>query len=197
MPQLSQIFAEDGFSSKPKQLDWSDDPQSDESLVGKPVSGLTDLYMADGPVIVNDNGAAAFVSNTDRMNVNFWSGDSMLLAYDPSPETMPDATPLFLSFFSPLREVGAYVSVGDDPNLWGRHLHAIMWVRIHGSTAWTSISANGLVGKVLAADAPATAPFVGAKATGPEGISAVRIDASLIGNRTFSLLALSKLFWVA
>ncbi|MCK0197257.1 hypothetical protein MWN34_10065 [Ancylobacter sp. 6x-1] len=200
MPTVTQILDETGFSAGAQSLDWGTDAMTGQSIVGMPVSGLPDIYEANGrPVVVNDQGVQAFARDTTSMNVNLPDRSSMLVAIVPPADLLPDAAPIKLKFYTPLREVGAYVTAaGDSDALWKRRLHAILWVRFTGSPNWVaSVSANGPMGPVLPHGTPSNAAFVGVRAQGTDTIDAVTFDGTLMGRRPFPYLVLSNLLWVA
>ena len=199
MPGITQISDEQGFGAGVKQLDWGIDADTGQPIIGVPVSGLTDVYVAaGGAVVVNDNGMSAFAQDTTVLNVNFLDGATMLAADDPPANLMPDATPIKLSFATPLKEVGAYVTVLGDATLWKRQLHAFLWIRLQSGPAWLpTVPAVGAIGPTLPKGSQPTAAFVGARVDPGDAITGVKFDAKLIGKRTFRQLVISKLFWVA
>ena len=199
MPAITPITDPSGFSVEPQTLDWGVDADSGQPIIGVPVSGLTDVYVAaGGAVVVNDNGMSAFAQDTTVLNVNLRAGETMLAADDPPAATMPDATPIKLSFSAPVKEIGAYVTVLGDATLWRRQLHAFLWLRLQSGPAWhPTLPAIGTIGPTLPRNAQPTAAFVGARVEGGDAITGAKFDAKLLGKRTFSQLIISKLFWVA
>lgn len=180
-------------------LDWAIDSVTGAPMnSGKPVRRRPNLYVLNGgQVTINETGPVArlrYCSQNDY-DVNFWVDDGLVVAADPSPTTMPDDTPLLLTFTNPPHGVGAFVTVGEGAVQDDLPLHALMWVLPAGSTQWLAFAGDGITGRALPKGAPAAAAFVGVHSPGPDTISKVCFDATLKGNRRFKKLALSRLFW--
>jgi hypothetical protein len=180
-------------------LDWSIGPDGIAMNSRRFVHKRLNLYTAaQGTVVVNEIGKPAArlrYCSQDDYNANLWQKDGLLVARDPNGSTMPQSTPITLSFATPLRAVGAYVVVGGDAVILDLPLDAVMWVQEAGSNTWAAIHGSGTVGKVLPAGTAASAAFVGAACSNGSRIGKVCFDASLAGS--FETLALSRLFWVA
>lgn len=166
------------------------------------VSGVAWAYLLDDTVQILVNEAGPRVrrrdcSDTD-FDCNFWFGDAILVATDPSPSSDALEAPIRLRFSHGVRAVGAWVGVSPkdpfDTLFFDQPLFAAMWVALAADPLnWHLVSANGWTGHVCPVGTPLTAPFVGARATGGDRIAEVRFDASLLGNRRFDKIALSEL----
>lgn len=196
MTVLTSIAAPATFAGMPWNfLNWGLGPTGTPKNSGVPVRNRPQLYSAGGPVTINQTGPVVklrFCTATDY-DANFKTGEGLLVARDPSGATMPDSVPIMLSFATPLTAVGAYVSVAGDALLYGRALHAVMWVMCTGATDWTPIVADGVVEHALAANAPASAAFVGTVTDTRNSIERICFDASMMGS--FETLAISTLHW--
>ena len=166
------------------------------------VSRVAWNYLLDDTVQIVVNEAGPRVRRRDCSNVdfdcNFWQGDAILVAADPSPSSDVLQAPLRLKFSHGVRAVGAWVGVAPkdpfDTAFFDQPLIAAIWVALQANPIiWHLVSANGWTGHVSPVGSPLSAPFVGARATGNERIVEVRFDASLIGNRRYDKIALSEL----
>ena len=132
------------------------------------------------------------------LDCNFWQGDAILVATDPSPSSDALEAPIRLKFSHGVRAIGAWVGVCPkdpfDTPFFDQPLFAAMWIALESDPlTWHLVNANGWTGHVCPAGTPLTAPFVGVRATGGDRIAEVRFDASLLGNRRFDKIALSEL----
>lgn len=167
------------------------------------VSGVPWRYLLDDTVQITVNESGPRVrrrdcSDTD-FDCNFWLGDAILVAADPSPSSDVLQAPIRLKFSHGVRAVGAWVGVCPrdpfDAPFFDQPLFAAMWVALESAPLdWQLVvNADGRTGHVCACASPLTAPFVGARATGGDRILEVRFDASLLGNRRYDKLALSEI----
>jgi hypothetical protein len=166
------------------------------------VSRRTWNYRLDSNVqiFVNETGPVVRrrdCSNTD-FDCNFWLGDSMLAAADPSPSSDVLEAPIRLRFSPAVRAVGAWIGVSPknpfDAPFFAQPLFATLWVMLQADpTQWHLVTANGWTGHASPVGTPLTAPFVGARASGGGLVSKLRFNASLLGNRRFDKIALSEL----
>ena len=166
------------------------------------VSGVPWRYQLDDTVQITVNETGPRVrrrdcSDTD-FDCNFWLGDAILVAADPSPDSDVLLAPIRLKFSTGVRAVGAWVGVCPrdpfDAPFFDQPLFAAMWIALESDPlTWHLVNANGWTGHVCPAGTPLTAPFVGVRATGGDRIAEVRFDASLLGNRRFDKIALSEL----
>ena len=167
------------------------------------VSGVPWRYQLDDTVQITVNETGPRVrrrdcSDTD-FDCNFWQGDAILVAADPSPDSDVLQAPIRLKFSAGVRAVGAWVGVCPrdpfDAPFFDQPLFAAMWVALASDPQdWQMVvNADGRTGHVCACATPLSAPFVGARATGGDRIVEVRFDASLLGNRRYDKLALSEL----
>ncbi len=166
------------------------------------VSGMPWNYLLDDDVhiFVNEQGPRVRrrdCSDTD-FDCNFWVGDAILVATDPSPSSDAVEATIRLRFSAGLRAVGGWIGVSPkspfDENFFDQPLVAVMWVALASSPQdFQPLIASGQTGHVVPVGTPLKAPFIGARATGSDRIVEVRFDASLFGNRRYDKLALSEL----
>lgn len=173
-------------------LDWS---LGRDGLTSRSGGGLPSILPA-GALVINETGPVARMRycSQDDCDVNFWQDEGLLIARDPSAATVANSTPIMFTFATPLRAVGAYVAAIGDSALDDLPLHAV-WVKATDNPQWALVSGDGKVARTLGAGALASAPFVGATASGTSGIEKICFDATLAGN--FEKLAVSRLFWAA
>lgn len=166
------------------------------------VSGVTWTYLLDDTVQIVINEVGPRVRRRDCSAVdfdcNFWQGDAILVASDPSPSSDALQAPIRLKFSHGLRAVGAWVGVAPkdpfDTLFFDQPLFATMWVAFAADPLVLHlVSDSGWTGHVGPVGTPLSAPFVGARGTGGDRIVEVRFDASLLGNRRFDKIALSEL----
>ena len=167
------------------------------------VSGVPWRYGLDDTVQITVNETGPRVKRRDcsdaDFDCNFWLGDAVLVAADPSPDNDPLQAPIRLKFSAGVSAVGAWVGVcARDPfdtSFFDQPLFAAMWIALASDPEnWQLVvNADGWTGRVCARATPLTAPFVGARVTGSDRIVEVRFDASLLGNRRYDKLALSEL----
>jgi hypothetical protein len=136
--------------------------------------------------------------NGGNIDVNFTTGEACVVARYPSATTFSDKNPIVLSFATPVRGVGAYVSfVSNSKNLYnGREITASMYLLLTGHGAWEQQSCQSVAttGHSVGIGVSPTAPFVGAETSGGDLISAVAFDALILGN--FDILTISRLYWI-
>ena len=166
------------------------------------VSRVAWNYLLDDTVqlVVNETGPRVRrrdCSDAD-FDCNFWLGDAILVATDPSPSSDALEAPIRLKFSHGVRAIGAWVGVCPkdpfDTPFFDQPLFAAMWIALESDPlTWHLVNAHGWTGHVCPAGTPLTAPFVGVRATGGDRIAEVRFDASLLGNRRFDKIALSEL----
>ena len=154
-----------------------------------------------GTLVVNEGGVPSVsrleCSGSD-FNCNFWLGDSILVASDPTPEQNVLQAPIRLKFSAGVRAVGAWIGACPrdpfDEAFFDQPLYGAMWVAlVTEPTTWYLVNAAGRTGQVCAVGSPLTAPFVGARATGGDRIAEVRFDAALLSNQRYGQFALSEL----
>ena len=129
---------------------------------------------------------------------NFWLGDAILVAADPTPESDLLQAPIRLQFDPGVRAVGAWLGAGSpdpfDSDFFDQPLFGAMWLSLASDPAvWYLVSADGWSGHVCAVGTPLRAPFVGARVTAGDRIVEARFDLSLLGNRRYDKIALSEL----
>lgn len=183
---------------------WDEEDTATHSFVppNAIVSRVAWTYLLDATVqiAVNDTGPTVrrrVCSGTD-FDCNFWLGDAILVASDPSPSSDALLAPIRLKFSHGVRAVGAWVGVSAkdpfDTRFFDQPLMAALWVALEADPLnWHFMNANGWTGHVVPVGTALTAPFVAARATGSDRIVEVRFDASLLGNRRFGKIALSDL----
>ncbi|MFT4194333.1 hypothetical protein [Ottowia sp.] len=167
------------------------------------VTGVNWSYSLDGQgtLLVNEDGAPPVrrrdCSDTD-FDCNFWLGDAILVADDPTPDSDLLQAPIRLKFSPGVRAVGAWLGAcSSDPfdqDFFDQPMFGAMWVALASDpAAWHLVRADGWSGHVCGVGTPLTAPFVGARATAGDRIIEARFDLSLLGNRGYDKIALSEL----
>ena len=167
-----------------------------------PVSRVGWRYALDKAVqiMVNDEGPSVSRRDCSDMDFdcNFWLGDPVLVARDPSPSADPLDAPIRLRFSRGVRAVGAWLGACprdpfDEP-FFDQPLFGAMWFSLESDPmTWHLATANGWTGRSCPVGTALTAPFVGARATGADRIAEVRFDVSLLGNRRYDKIAVSEL----
>lgn len=202
--RYAQLFEPAEFGNLQEKL-WSERDPVNKTFVpaDRTVSAVPGFYELSGGVSVTVNEAGPVVKRRQCAAVdfdcNFWDGDPILVARDPSPMSDASEAPIRLRFSKGVRSVGAWVAVSpDDPtdgDFLDQPLFGYMWVRLASERgSWRNfIVGQGTTGVSLGRNAILTAPFVGARALGNDRIVEVRFDAGLMGNRTYSRLAISEL----
>lgn len=202
--KFTQLFEPAEFGALLEKR-WSEREPVNQTFVpaDRTVSAAPGFYELDDGVSLTINEAGPVVKRrqcaaTD-FDCNFWDGDAILVARDPSPASEASEAPIRLRFSKGVRAVGAWVAVSPtdptDDDFLDQPLFGYMWVRLAGERGdWKHfVMGQGVTGLSLGRNATMTAPFVGARALGGERIVEVRFDAGLMGNRPFSRLAISEL----
>lgn len=202
--KYTQLFEPAEFGAL-QEKHWSESDPANATIVpvNRTVSAVPGFYQLDGGIslTVNEDGPVVKrrqCAATD-FDCNFWDGDAILVARDSSPDSDATEAPIRLRFSKGIRAVGAWVAVSPsdatDDTFLDQPLFGYMWVRLASDAgAWRRfVTGQGVTGLSLSHNATMTAPFVGARALGNERIVEVRFDAGLMGNRTYSRLAISEL----
>lgn len=160
-------------------------------------------YTLDGNIQIDINGNG--LPGVERRNCaggdvecNFWDGDAILVALDPTQRLDFQDAPIRLRFSSGVTAVGGWVGAIPsnplDAAFFGLELQGAMWVCLAASPSiWHLVRVDGVTGQVLPQGVPVTAPFLGVRATGADLIIEVRFDVALADTGRWDKIALSEL----